>query len=339
MHARKILVTGGAGFIGSMFIRFGIEHIPRVQKIINLDALTYAADLNHLKGVDQDERYLFVQGDVCDQALVESIIVQHQIDTIVHFAAETHVDNSIENPRPFYQTNIGGTIALLEAVRRYKHVHFHHVSTDEVFGSLGTEGRFTETSPYHPNSPYSASKASADHFVRAYGRTYGFTPTLSYCSNNYGPRQHPEKLIPRMITCCLEGETMPVYGNGKNIRDWLFVEDHVCALWLILERGKRDEVYAVGGGEEMSNLELVHRLIKEVAAQTDKREEDLRKLITFVSDRAGHDFRYAIDPKKVKNDLGWLPQVPFDEGIKRTVRWYLAHQTAAIFCNLSFKKA
>lgn len=326
MHPRRVLVTGGAGFIGSCFIRHGIQQIPYLEKIVNLDLLTYAGNLNHLKEVSGDERYTFAQGNICDQAFVESLIVQHNIDTIVHFAAESHVDNSIENPEPFYQTNIGGTIVLLETVRRYKHVHFHHVSTDEVFGSLGKEGAFTEMSPYHPNSPYSASKASADHFVKAYGRTYGLTPTLSYCSNNYGPCQHAEKMIPRMITACLEGDPLPVYGNGKNVRDWLFVEDHVHALWLILERGIRDETYAFGGGEELSNFELVHRLIKEVAEQTDKKEEDLKKLITYVEDRAGHDFRYAIDPVKANHELGWHSNVSFSEGLKRTVSWYLENQ-------------
>lgn len=325
MHSRRVLVTGGAGFIGSWFIRYGLQQISSLEKVVNLDLLTYAADLNHLKEVSDDARYTFEKGDICDQAFVESLIVKHSIDTIIHFAAESHVDNSIENPHPFYQTNIGGTIALLEAVRRYKHVHFHHVSTDEVFGSLGKDGAFTEASPYHPNSPYSASKASSDHFVRAYGRTYGLSFTLSYCSNNYGPCQHAEKLIPRMITACLEGEPLPVYGNGKNMRDWLFVEDHVHALWLILERGIRNESYAIGGGEELSNLELIHLLIKEVAEQTNKKEEKLKELITFVIDRAGHDFRYAIDSVKANHELGWHPHVSFTEGLKRTVSWHLVH--------------
>ena len=328
MHPRKILVTGGAGFIGSCFIRFGMAHIPYLEKIVNLDLLTYAANLKHLEEISGDERYTFAQGDICDQPFVESLIVQHGIDTIVHFAAESHVDNSINDPHSFYKTNIGGTIALLEAVRRYKHVHFHHVSTDEVFGSLGKEGAFTEASSYHPNSPYSASKASSDHFVKAYGCTYGLGFTLSYSSNNYGPCQHAEKMIPRMITCLLEGEPLPIYGNGKNIRDWLFVEDHVHALWFILERGKRDETYAIGGGTELTNLELVHHLIKEVAEQTDKNAEEFTKLITFVTDRAGHDFRYAIDSAKVNHELGWHPRVSFADGLKQTVSWTLAHHSA-----------
>lgn len=330
MFAKRVLVTGGAGFIGSCFIRQGLKEAPHLEKIVNLDLLTYAGDLSNLSSVAEDERYTFVQGNICDQKLIEKLIVQHTIDTIVHFAAESHVDNSIEDPNAFYKTNIGGTIALLEAVRTYRNVHFHHVSTDEVFGSLGNEGVFTETSPYRPNSPYSASKAASDHFVRAYGRTYGLTPTLSYSSNNYGPHQHAEKMIPTMITRLLEGGPLPVYGNGKNVRDWLFVEDHCRALWLILERGKRGETYALGGGTELSNLELVHLLIKEVAEQTGKSAEALTKQITFVSDRAGHDFRYAINPSKANHELGWYPRTSFADGLKQTVSYHCALIAAAL---------
>ena len=333
MQPRRVLVTGGAGFIGSCFIRYGLSNRSSVESVVNLDLLTYAGDQKSISEAEEDTRYTFVQGDICDQALVEPLIEEHNIDTIIHFAAESHVDNSIENPHLFYETNIGGTIALLEAVRRHKHVHFHHVSTDEVFGSLGPEGAFTETSPYQPNSPYAASKASSDHFVRAYAHTYGLSVTLSNCTNNYGPYQHKEKLIPLMISCCLEGKPLPIYGTGQNLRDWLFVEDHVRALWLILESGKRNSVYAIGGGEELSNVQIVHQIIKEIALQTEKGEEELKALISYVADRLGHDFRYAIDSSKITNELGWHPRHTFNEGLKKTVNWYLDHQEKPVYSN------
>lgn len=323
MQPKRLLVTGGAGFIGSAFIRYALKNALKAEQVVNLDLLTYAADLKHLKEIENDRRYLFVQGDIRDGRLVEELLRKHAIDTLVHFAAETHVDRSIEAPPLFYDTNIGGTIALLEAVRRVQGVRFHQISTDEVFGSLGWEGVFTERSPYAPNSPYAASKAGADHFVFAYARTYGLTLTLSYCSNNYGPCQNREKLIPKMIRCCLEEACIPLYGKGENVRDWLFVEDHVHAVWLILEKGVLGESYAIGGGEELSNLSLAHLVIREVARQTGKSEAALKRLVTFVEDRPGHDLRYAVDPAKMKNKLGFTPRVFFDEGLQRTVFWYL----------------
>lgn len=320
MRYKRLLVTGGAGFIGSAFIRYGLAHLP-CESLTNLDLLTYAADPASVQSVADDPRYLFVQGDICDEDLVERLCVAHQIDAIVHFAAESHVDRSILEPTTFLYTNVAGTVALLEVVRRHPHIHFHHVSTDEVYGSLA-EGYFSEISPYRPNSPYAASKAAADHFVRAYANTYGLSTTLSHCSNNYGPYQNAEKLIPRLITRCLNKEPLPIYGTGLNVRDWLYVDDHAEALWMILEKGQRGEVFDIGGECEKQNLELLKELTALIAQATGADEEVYRRLITFVPDRPGHDLRYAIDCSKIKKELGWKPRHSLAMGLKKTVDWY-----------------
>jgi dTDP-glucose 4,6-dehydratase len=323
-HLRKrFLVTGGAGFIGSAFIRYGLKYHPRCEKIINLDLLTYAADLRSLASVETDPRYLFVQGDIRDEALVEKLCVEYEIDTIVHFAAESHVDRSILGPRAFFETNVGGTLSLLEVVRRQRHMHFHHISTDEVYGTLTQEGTFSEDSPYRPNSPYSASKAASDHFVRAYAHTYGLSTTISHCTNNYGPSQNVEKFIPRMIAGCFHKKPLPIYGEGIHVRDWIFVDDHSEAVWLILEKGKRGSVYDIGGECERRNIDLVQSLIDEFASLRKEDPKDLMSLIAFIGDRPGHDFRYAIDCSKIKQELGWRPLHDLPSGIRKTITWYL----------------
>lgn len=323
MRYKRFLVTGGAGFIGSSFIRCGLK--MACEKIINYDSLTYAADLRNLASIEDDSRYLFAQGDIRDEALVEKLCVEHEIDAIVHFAAESHVDRSILGPRAFYETNVGGTLALLEVARRQRHLHFHHISTDEVYGSLFEEGTFNEESPYRPNSPYSASKAASDHFVRAYTHTYGLSTTISHCSNNYGPCQNVEKFIPRMIAGCLRREKLPVYGKGINVRDWIFVDDHSEAVWTILEKGERGEVYDIGGECEKRNIDLLLMIIDEFARLTQNSPEELKKLITYVADRPGHDLRYAIDCNKMKRELGWYPLHDISSGIRKTISWYLEH--------------
>lgn len=317
---KRLLVTGGAGFIGSAFVRMALNPALGVERLVNLDLLTYAGSLNHLKGCDRDPRYFFVRGDILNSALVEEICRTHAIDTIVHFAAESHVDRSIADPRIFYRTNVEGTIALLEIVRRFPEIHFHHISTDEVFGSI-TEGQFTEESPYRPNSPYAASKAASDHFVRAYHRTYGISVTLSHCSNNYGPCQNEEKFIPRMIQNCLQGKPLPIYGKGENVRDWIFVEDHVEAVWQILKKGKSGESYNIGAGFETRNLDLAHLIIERIAKWRGEDPQRLRPLITFVADRPGHDLRYALSSQKLAQMLGWQPRCNFSEGLDRTIQW------------------
>lgn len=319
----RFLVTGGCGFIGSAFIRLGLTTMNHCEKIVNLDALTYAANLRNVASVAQDPRYLFVQGDICDEALVEQLCIEHAIDAIVHFAAESHVDRSILGPRAFYETNVGGTLALLEVVRKNPSIHFHQISTDEVYGSLLRKGRFSEESPYRPNSPYAASKAASDHFVRAYAHTYGLSTTTSHCSNNYGPCQNGEKFIPRMIGCLYHKLPLPVYGEGINVRDWIFVDDHVAAVWRILQHGKRGQVYTVGGECERKNIDLLYALIDQFAALQGEDPKALRPLITFVSDRAGHDFRYAINCSKIKQELHWLPLHTLSSGLHQTVAWYL----------------
>jgi dTDP-glucose 4,6-dehydratase len=284
-------------------------------RIVNLDLLTYAANPKNI----EKAACHFVQGDICDQKLVESIL-STGIDAIVHFAAETHVDRSIASALPFIETNVKGTLSLLEAVRKFPKVHFHHVSTDEVYGSLGMEGRFSENSPYQPNSPYAASKAASDHLVRAFAKTYGLLTTLSHCSNNYGPYQYPEKLIPLMIGNCIEEKPLPVYGDGKNVREWIYVDDHVDAIWAILQKGNVGETYDVGGQVEMSNLELVHLLVDLVAQELRQSPKLYRALIEFVPDRPGHDFRYAIDGEKILRECGWKVTTPFHEGLLQTIR-------------------
>lgn len=326
---KNIFVTGGAGFIGVNFIQhlFGQEGFT--GKIINLDKLTYAGNAFSLDKIGQQypDRYTFIHGDICDGQLVKNILFEYDIDTIVHFAAESHVDRSITGPAAFIESNILGTFTLLEAAREAwggrDDVVFHHISTDEVFGSLGDEGLFTEETSYDPRSPYSASKASSDHLVRAYYHTYGLPVTMSNCSNNYGPYQFPEKLLPVMINNMLEGKALPVYGDGKNIRDWLYVEDHASAIWKILQEGKTGDSYNIGGENEWENITLVKELCRIVAEHAGLEESQLLSKITYVNDRPGHDRRYAIDCSKIKRDLGWEQSVDFSQGLHKTVAWYL----------------
>lgn len=317
----RILVTGGAGFIGAHFIRFALSRLSANGQVVNLDALTYAGNTENLADIAADPRYFFIQGNICDQPLVEELLKKHNIEAIIHFAAESHVDRSIEGPLHFIETNIRGTFHLLEAAKKHK-VHFHHVSTDEVYGALGHEGKFTEDSPYRPNSPYSASKAASDHLVRAYHQTYGIAMTLSNCSNNFGPGQFEEKLIPKTITNFLSQTEVPVYGQGQQVRDWLYVEDHVKALWMIVHQGALGETYNIGGGHEWKNIELVQEIAKIVSEMKDISLESLLALIRFVPDRLGHDFRYAIDPKKMEQTFNWRPSAHFNEHLKHTVAWY-----------------
>jgi dTDP-glucose 4,6-dehydratase len=326
---RNLLVTGGAGFIGTNFIRYLFTQRDFQGRIINLDKLTYAGNPLSLAEVvrEQGERYTLEQVDICDAPAVQSLFTRYEINAVVHFAAESHVDRSILGPREFVDTNVIGTFNLLEAARAVwrdrKDVLFHHVSTDEVFGSLGKEGLFVETTPYDPRSPYSASKAASDHFVYAYHHTYGLPITLSNCSNNYGPYQFPEKLIPLMILNMLEGKKLPVYGEGKNVRDWLYVADHASAIWMIMRAAPEGESYNVGGENEWQNIDLVRRLCEIVAEETGKPASTYTSLIHFVNDRPGHDQRYAIDCSKIKRELGWTQSLQFEEGLRRTVRWYL----------------
>jgi dTDP-glucose 4,6-dehydratase len=333
----SLLVTGGAGFIGSNFIRLALR--PGVERVINLDKLTYAGNLENLAGLDP-ERHLFVQGDIGDRPTVSALLRQHRPRAVLNFAAESHVDRSIDGPGAFVQTNIVGTFELLEAARAHlawlrgqglddeaRAFRFLHVSTDEVFGSLGPTGAFSEQSPYAPNSPYAASKASADHLVRAYHETYGLPTLTTNCSNNYGPYQFPEKLIPLMIHNALEGKPLPVYGDGKNVRDWLYVEDHAEAILRVLDGGVPGQTYAIGGRSERTNLEIVHTLcdlLDELAPPLASGPR--RGLVRHVADRPGHDRRYAIDPSRVEGELGWRPAHTFDEGLRATVRWYLEHR-------------
>lgn len=323
----NILVTGGSGFIGSAFIRYLLLKTGFQGTITNLDALTYAGNPENLQPVSEDKRYRFVQGDIRNQSLVEHILEEQAIDSIVHFAAESHVDRSILGPQAFIETNVMGTFHLLEASRKVPGIHFHHVSTDEVYGCLGDTGFFTETTPYSPNSPYSASKAASDHLVRAYGATYGLSTCISNCSNNYGPYHFPEKLIPLMILNCVRRKPLPVYGEGKNVRDWLYVDDHAEALWLLLQKGKKGETYNIGGEQERKNIEIVHQIIETIAPLIGAEEKELKALITYVKDRPGHDFRYAIDCTKIKRELGWAPSTSFQENLKHTIQWYLANES------------
>ncbi|MBI4926293.1 MAG: dTDP-glucose 4,6-dehydratase [Anaerolineae bacterium] len=330
---KNLLVTGGAGFIGSNFVRLVLATDPQVR-IINLDKLTYAGSMANLQNLPDESRHNFVHGDICDRELVRSLFQQHLIDSVAHFAAESHVDRSIADPESFIRTNVMGTFTLLEAAREawlknksvsLEQARFHHVSTDEVFGSLSpTDPAFSETTPYSPRSPYSASKASSDHLVRAYHHTYGLPVTLSNCSNNYGPYQFPEKLIPLIILNALNGKPLPVYGDGQQIRDWLYVEDHCSAIWQVLTRGANGETYNIGGGNQPPNLEIVHTLcdiLDELHPASPYRPH--RSLITFVADRPGHDRRYDMDIRKIDHDLGWRPQENLASGLLKTVRWYL----------------
>jgi dTDP-glucose 4,6-dehydratase len=331
----NVLVTGGAGFIGSNFVRYLLEVEPDV-KIVNLDALTYSGSLENLKDLPNADHYTFTQGDICDAALASSLLRENEIDTIVHFAAESHVDRSITGPGQFVRTNISGTFTLLEAARQYwlqdaakasREVRFHHVSTDEVFGSLAPDDpAWTEESPYDPHSPYAASKAASDHLVRAYGHTYGLPFTLTNCTNNYGPYQFPEKLIPLMILNALEGKPLPVYGDGQQIRDWLHVEDHCEAIHLVLKKGRPGSSYNIGGGNQPSNLTIVETICDILdELRVDSQFKPHRQLIQFVKDRPGHDRRYALNIQKIKQDLGWQPRHTMQKGLLETVAWYLAH--------------
>ena len=327
-----ILVTGGAGFIGSNFIHYILRQQPEAR-IVNLDRLSYSGSLENLKALPDPSRHTFVPGDIGDSTLVEDLLRQHRIETVVHFAAETHVDRSIASPEAFIEANVVGTFRLLEACRRTwlplttDRVRFHHVSTDEVYGDIGSEEpASTERDAYRPNSPYAASKAGADHLVRAYARTYGLPVTISNCSNNYGPRQFPEKLIPLMILKAMEGSPLPIYGDGHQIRDWVFVDDHSSALIRILERGRRGETYHVGGGNQVSNIELVRILCALLdGVLPDSAHVPHSSLIRHVADRPGHDRRYAMDFTKIQSELGWQPAYGLVRGLRETVRWYLDH--------------
>ena len=324
----SILVTGGAGFIGSHVIRRLVKGYPNT-KIVNLDALTYAANLDLINDCSQAPNYEFVHENITHFDILGQLFEKHCFDAVVHLAAESHVDNSIKNPFAFAETNIQGTLALLETARQAwgnhaKEQRFYHISTDEVFGSLGPTGFFTETTAYDPRSPYSASKAASDHFVRAYFHTYGLPVVLSNCSNNYGPGQHEEKLIPLMIKNVVQQKPLPVYGKGENIRDWLFVEDHAAAIDLILHNGQVGETYALGGNNEVKNIDIVHQLIEQVDQALGRSSGYSQPLITFVTDRLGHDFRYAIETTKAQNTLGWKPKTSFQEGLAQTISFYLS---------------
>lgn len=340
----NILVTGGAGFIGSNFIRYILNENSFKGRIVNVDVITYAGNLENLSDIEEkfgcsnsqksNPRYFLEKEDICDGKALERILQQYEIDTVINFAAETHVDRSILGPHAFINTNVFGVYTLLEAAREYwrkkdgeirKDVLFHHVSTDEVYGSLGDTGCFVETTAYDPRSPYSASKAASDHFVSAYYHTYGLPVTISNCSNNYGPYQFPEKFIPLMITNILENKPLPVYGDGKNIRDWIHVTDHNCAVWNILKDGNPGEKYNIGGETELENIVLLEKIIKIVVAETGKDISEIRKNIVYVKDRPGHDRRYSIDCDKMKRELNWEPKVSIEEGLRQTVRWYLSH--------------
>ncbi|EQA01013.1 dTDP-glucose 4,6-dehydratase [Glaesserella parasuis] len=331
---KKILVTGGAGFIGSAVVRHIINDTQ--DSVINVDKLTYAGNLESLEAVENNPRYAFEQVDICDKAALERVFAQHQPDAVMHLAAESHVDRSIDGPAAFIETNIVGTYILLEVARSYWNslpeerksaFRFHHISTDEVYGDLeGSDDLFTETTPYAPSSPYSASKASSDHLVRAWLRTYGLPTIVTNCSNNYGPYHFPEKLIPLMILNALEGKKLPIYGNGQQIRDWLFVEDHARALYKVVTEGKVGETYNIGGHNEKANIEVVRticHLLEELVSNKPTGVVKYEDLITFVTDRPGHDVRYAIDASKIERELGWKPQESFESGIRKTVEWYL----------------
>ena len=327
---KSILVTGGAGFIGSHLVRLLVNKYPNYH-IVNMDALTYAGNLENLRDIEQKENYSFIKCDICDLKKVSLILNKYNIDSIIHLAAESHVDRSIEDPFSFARTNVMGTLSLLQAAKEkwgddFSNKLFYHVSTDEVYGSLGEDGFFTEETAYDPHSPYSASKASSDHFVRAFSDTYGMPIIISNCSNNYGSYQFPEKLIPLFINNIIQNKPLPVYGKGENVRDWLYVNDHARAIDLIFHKGKQGETYNIGGFNEWKNIDLIKVIIKTVDRLIGREEGTSDKLITYVTDRAGHDLRYAIDSTKLKDELGWQPSLQFEEGIEKTVKWYLENQ-------------
>ena len=324
---RNILITGGAGFIGSHLVRLLVNKYPDYH-IINLDLLTYAGNLENLKDIENKENYTFIKCDICDLKKVNQVFKNFLIDSVIHLAAESHVDRSIKDPFSFAQTNVMGTLSLLQVAKEnwcknFSNKIFYHISTDEVYGSLGQEGFFTEDSSYNPHSPYSASKASSDHFVRAFSDTYGLPIVISNCSNNYGSFQFPEKLIPLFINNIVNNKPLPIYGKGENVRDWLFVNDHARAIDVIFHKGKLNETYNIGGFNEWKNIDLIKVMIKTVDRMLGREEGTSDKLITYVNDRAGHDLRYAIDSTKLKNELGWEPSLQFEEGIEKTVKWYL----------------
>ena len=334
MEEKTILVTGGAGFIGTNFIRCALQSRPS-WRVVNLDALTYAGNLSNFNDLERGmaERHHFVKGDICDAALLKELFSQHTFDGVIHFAAESHVDRSIAGPEAFVETNVMGTFRLLETARGYWEANgkkndfrFLHISTDEVYGSLGPEGYFTESTAYQPSSPYSASKASADHFAKAYFRTYGFPSIITNCSNNYGPYQFPEKLIPLMVLNIVEEKSLPIYGDGKNVRDWLYVLDHCEAIIQVFEKGILGETYNIGGGAELQNIEIVHLLCDLLDDRLGRSgTNSSRNLISFVADRPGHDRRYAIDAGKIQRDLEWSPRHGFADALEATVDWYLEH--------------
>jgi dTDP-glucose 4,6-dehydratase len=328
---RNILITGGAGFIGSHVVRLFVNKYPEYS-IVNLDKLTYAGNLANLKDIENSPNYTFIKADICDFTAMISIFEKHSIDGVIHLAAESHVDRSIKDPLLFAQTNVIGTLSLLQAAKASWEKSgageklFYHISTDEVYGSLGSEGFFTEETPYDPHSPYSASKASSDHFVRAFHDTYGLPALVSNCSNNYGPYQFPEKLIPLFINNIRNNKPLPVYGKGENIRDWLYVIDHARAIDVIFHNGRAGETYNIGGFNEWKNIDLIKVMIKVTDRLLGRKAGESDKLITYVTDRAGHDLRYAIDSSKLKNELSWQPSLQFEEGIEKTVQWYLDSQ-------------
>jgi len=332
--SNTVLITGGAGFIGSNFIPFFLEKNPDIQ-IINLDKITYAGNLENLREIKKNNRHIFVEDDICNAELSDTIFKKHNIGSVIHFAAESHVDNSIVSPDTFIQTNIHGTFNLLEAAKEhwleapnrakkgFEAARFHHISTDEVYGSLGNEGYFTEETSYAPNSPYSASKAASDFLVRSYFHTYGLNVVTSNCSNNYGPKQHNEKLIPTIIRKALAGERIPIYGDGKNIRDWLYVLDHCKGIDLVFKEGKTGDTYAIGGDNEHNNLDIAKRICDILDEVRPRKTGSYKEQITFVEDRLGHDRRYAIDASKIKNELGWQTETDFETGLRKTVSWYI----------------
>ena len=328
-----ILITGGAGFIGANFIPYFLKENPNLI-VVNIDALTYAGDVENLNEINSHSRYIFEKGNICDREFIEEIFKKHTISGVIHFAAESHVDNSIKNPDAFIQTNINGTFNLLDAAKSYwmeapnqykeafKNSRFHHISTDEVFGTLGKTGLFTEETPYAPNSPYSASKAASDFLVRSYFHTYGMNVVTTNCSNNYGPKQHDEKLIPTIIRKALSGKDIPIYGDGQNIRDWLYVLDHCKGIELVYHKGKKGETYNIGGKNERNNLYIAN-IICEILDTISPKNKSYKEQISFVKDRPGHDFRYAIDASKIENELGWNAEENFETGIHKTIQWYL----------------
>ncbi|RKS21847.1 dTDP-glucose 4,6-dehydratase [Flavobacterium endophyticum] len=327
---KHILITGGAGFIGSHVVRRFVKSYPQYH-IFNLDALTYAGNLENIADIENEQNYTFIKGDIVDADFINDLFAKHQFEGVLHLAAESHVDRSITDPLAFVKTNVIGTMNLLNAFKEtwkgnFEGKRFYHISTDEVYGSLGTEGLFTETTPYDPNSPYSASKASSDHFVRAYGETYGMPYVLTNCSNNYGPNHFPEKLIPLFINNIINNKSLPVYGDGNYTRDWLFVEDHAVAIDLVFHEGKNHETYNIGGFNEWKNIDLVKLLCKIMDSKLGRPEGASEKLITYVKDRPGHDLRYAIDASKINKELGWKPSVTFEQGLEKTIDWYLSNE-------------